>query len=273
MKNNIKLIILCIILGATFAFTAFFGVSLALEIRANRQGEEFFAEMPVDFLPRIAVLPVPIILDEPTDEPILEEEPTPKPEPFLPLLDFDELRESFPSIVGWIQSEGTIINYPIVQGRDNDFYLRRLPDRTSHIWGSIYMDFRNASDFSDTNIVIYGHNMRAGGGAKFGTLRYYGSQTYFENHPSMFIFTPYSNYVLMLFAGYTLDATREVPPMRFTNEAHFDRFIDDILRRSIFQSDVRPNYGDTIVFLATCTDGGSDNERLIIAGVLHPIAI
>ncbi|MCL2357328.1 MAG: class B sortase, partial [Defluviitaleaceae bacterium] len=149
MNKNTKLIILCIILGATFAFTAYFGISLALEIRANRQGEEFFATMPVDFVPRITIVPVPIVREEPTVEPTIEEYHTPEPEsePLAPLLDFDELRESFPSIVGWIQSEGTIINYPIVQVRDNDFYLRRLPDRTSHIWGSIYMDFRNASDF------------------------------------------------------------------------------------------------------------------------------
>jgi sortase B len=261
-ESDIKIKILYTALAISVLLVLYFGVSLFLELNTQRTGREFFATMPVEFVPR-DILNAPVgsvhIFHETREE--HAEEPQ-----FVPFVDFDALRVDFPSIVGWIQSEGTVINYPIVQGVDNDFYLYRLPDGTRHAWGSIFMDYRHAADFSGDIIKIYGHNMRSGD--KFGSLKYYESQLYFHNHPTMFIFTPYQNFVLEIFAGYFLDSGFEVPPLTFRDAEHFYEYIIDIRSRSIFTSLLDINFGDQIVLLCTCTESSNRNERLIIAGRL-----
>jgi hypothetical protein len=73
-----------------------------------------------------------------------------------------------PDVYGWISIAGTDINYPIVQGKDNDEYLHRTYKRENLFVGSIFMDYQNSADFSDCNSIIYGHNMKDG--SMFGKL-------------------------------------------------------------------------------------------------------
>jgi len=264
-RSKIKIRILSAIFLISVGLMIAFGVGIFLEMRETGQGQSFYSAVAVEFKPRIiAPLPAPLVINPDTQD---AAEPTETE--FVPFMDFDALREQFPNIVGWIQSQGTIINYPIVQGTDNDFYLDHLPDGTRHRWGSIYLDYRNAPDLTDSSIIIYGHDMASGD--MFGSFLHYHNQDYFEQHPSMFIFTPTGNYLLTLFAGYVLDATQEHPPMFFIDEAAFDMYISDIRNRSIFTSDVEVNFGDRVVFLATCTRGGSRHGRLIIVGKLDAL--
>lgn len=83
-------------------------------------------------------------------------------------INFDILKSKNKDIVAWIYSEGTQINYPIVQSKDNDYYLRRLLDGTYNQGGTIFMDYRNNKNFEDYNTIIYGHNMK--NNTMFGTL-------------------------------------------------------------------------------------------------------
>ena len=62
-------------------------------------------------------------------------------------IDFNVLKNKNKDIVAWIYSEGTLINYPIAQSKDNDYYLRRLLDGTYNQSGTIFMDYKNNSNF------------------------------------------------------------------------------------------------------------------------------
>ena len=79
-----------------------------------------------------------------------------------PEVDFEGLATINPDIVGWIYSEGTPINYPIMQGTDNSYYLKHLYIGEYNGASSIFLDGRNSSDFSDRHIVVYGHHMQNG---------------------------------------------------------------------------------------------------------------
>jgi sortase B len=291
MSNKTKLRIMVAILVLSVGLAAVFAASLVFNTYRDRQGQAFFAALSVDVVPRPRTLPIgddaregqrgnqgneqntppangngTVETDsEPTPTPI----PTPSPTPFVPILDFDALRQQYPDIIGWIQSEGTVINYPLVQYTDNDYYLERLPDRTRHRWGSIFLDSRNNADFSSQAMTIYGHNMASGD--KFGSLKQYENQQFYERHNSMFIFTPTANYLLVIFAGYIVDSRidSEVPPMTFEGQADFDRYIREVKGRSFFNSDVEVSYGDRIVYLATCHGSSATTPwRRIIAGKL-----
>jgi len=77
-------------------------------------------------------------------------------------LNFDALLVLNPGIVGWIVVPGTEISYPIVQGTDNERYLWHTISGERNNSGAIFLDYRNAVDFSDPLTIVYGHNMRDG---------------------------------------------------------------------------------------------------------------
>jgi sortase B len=176
----------------------------------------------------------------------------------------------FPDAVGWLISEGTEINYPIVQAKDNDFYLDHLPDGTKNKNGSIFLDYRNTLDFHGQNIFIYGHDTASD--AMFGSLKKYETQSYYEQNKTMRIYTPENNFEVTLFAGYLLDSRYEHPPFTFINENDFNGYIEDIKTRSFFQSNERVSYGDTLVFICTCQEGQrgeARSRRRVIVGKLN----
>ena len=284
-RNRKKIITMCIVLVLSLGAMAGFAIALVLNIYTIGQGQDFYTDLSVEFRPRDTQAtqalqnPIPtqdsigFLANEEADEDGQGQEGYVSEEYMLEesafFIDFDAMQEIFPDIVGWIQSEGTVINYPIVQGLNNDFYLYHLPDGSRHVMGSIFLDYRNSPYFTDQSIIIYGHDMRSGD--MFGSLRHYANQLYFEQHSSMFIFTPNQEYKLVLFAGYILDSAFEVPPMSFNDAEDFERFISNIKKRSIFTSDVEVNFGDRLMFLATCVASGSINDRLIIVGKLEAV--
>ena len=267
-RSKLKLAALYTVLILGVGIMTFFAIALLTDIFTTRKGQSYYSTVAIDYIPRSTQVPVqqPSVTYHDTNT---ADTPNAPNAPDIPFLDFDALREEFPNIVGWIQSEGTPINYPIVQGTDNDFYLSHLPNEKRNKLGSIYMDFRNSADFTNVITKIYGHNTRAGD--MFGTLSQYEHQRFFEQHSSMLIFTPHQNYKLVLFAGYILDSAFEVPPMNFPNEDDFYKFIADIKSRSIFTSDIEVNYGDRLILLCTCTTLGASSKRLIIVAKLTNI--
>jgi len=180
-------------------------------------------------------------------------------------VDFEAVQKEAPDAEAWIRIDGTVIDYPVMYGKDNEYYLTRLPNGKKSKSGSIFIDYRNAPDFSDANTLIHGHHMRSG--AMFGTLKNYAKQSFYDNHRTAYISTPEKNFEVMLFAGYKLDHTVEIPPLTFKDAKDFDKYIRDVKRRSIFKSDVEVTAGDRLVCLATC-DYSFDNSRLVIVGKL-----
>ncbi len=92
-----------------------------------------------------------------------------------------------PSAIGWIYNQGTTLDYPVVQGNDNEYYLKHLIDGTENKLGSIFMDSRNQANFSDDITVIYGHNLEDG--SMFTSLEKY-KQRLLRAAPHMYLLNP-----------------------------------------------------------------------------------
>ncbi|MCL1828957.1 MAG: class B sortase [Oscillospiraceae bacterium] len=260
-----KIILLYIILGLCTGAVVYFAAGLALDVFTRGQGQKYYSSVVSVLDPgafSVRIRPVPAAgAEEPAFVPDEDKE-----EIHEPLFDFDEMRKYIPGITAWIFSEGTAINYPVVQADDNYFYLSRLPDKSSNNMGSIFLDYRNSPDFSDENILIYGHNMSSGD--MFGSLNYYRDQSYYDRHPVLYIFTREADYELTPIAGYILDSAFEIPPISFRDSSDFERYISDIKSRSVFKSDEEAEFGDRLVFLCTCVARGAKNDRIIIVGRL-----
>ena len=77
------------------------------------------------------------------------------------LIDIDKLKNEYDEAIGYIEIPNTNISYPIMQGEDNNYYLKHLPNGDSNKIGSIFIDYRN-NEFNDQNTIIYGHNFNNG---------------------------------------------------------------------------------------------------------------
>ena len=113
------------------------------------------------------------IIEKPDVEKKQEEKPESKRKSGenLPEIDFDGLRAINKDIVAWIQIPGIGVDYPVVQGKDNDHYLHYTFDGKANKAGSIFLDYRNRKDFTDSKVILYGHNMKDG--SMFSNLKKY----------------------------------------------------------------------------------------------------
>lgn len=234
------------------------------------QGEAYYASLPTPVVwtkePELE-----LIVGSPTEEGA-EESARPEAaaeaaeeDDWKPALDFEALSSKCPGIVAWVRIENTAVDYPVMQGQDNDFYLSHLPNGKGAQRGSIFLDYHNMPDFSDRNTLIYGHNMKSG--SMFGSLKKYETASYYQDHPTVLIFTPKKNIEVELFAGYLINASEEIPPILFWDDNAFESYIKDIKERSIFDSDVTVSADDRLVSLCTCSYDVRDG-RLILVGKL-----
>ena len=270
-SNKRKRRILYILLAICIVATIVSAVGLGIEIYTTRRAQVYYAELTSDVPKRplppggLVVMPPPTPSATAGDEPDAEIE-VEEGDPWEPYVDFVDLNERFQGITAaWLYMEGTVIDYPVMQAVNNDYFLGRLPDGTSHRNGSLFLDYRNNPQFLDKNILIYGHNMRSGD--MFGILNNYRNQEFYEQHPVMYLFTPEKDYAVVLFAGYILDSAVEVPPIRFSDADNFLSHIANIKRRSVFRSDVEVDADDRIVSLCTC-NYNFVNARMIVVGKL-----
>lgn len=194
-------------------------------------------------------------------DPALPDEPEPEPEGID--VDFEALWQINGDIIAWIYCPGTPINYPVVQSDDNEYYLRRLLDGSWNIGGTLFLDYRCTADFTGRNNIIYGHHMKSG--AMFGSLVRYRNQSYYDEHPVMYLATPAQLYRVELFAGCTIDAMDNIyaanPP---------DEQIERMTRRSNFTPDHAVDLSGPILTLSTCAYD-FENARYVVMGALVPI--
>ena len=176
-------------------------------------------------------------------------------------VNFEALNAINGQVVAWISSDTGAINYPVVRGTDNDYYLNHLVDGTSNANGSIFMDFRNASGFSDRNTFIYGHNML--NGAMFASLTNYASQSYYEQHPELLLVTPKGSYSLQVIAGCVVPGNSDVYQLSFKDDAEFAAYLEKIRVMSDFVSPVEMGMGDKLVSFSTCAYNYDDARYVV----------
>ena len=173
------------------------------------------------------------------------------PNQFTGVVDFDALKKLNPDVVGWIYQKDTIINYPIMRGKDNDKYLHSDINKKYSVSGSIFMDYRNSADFSDFNTIIYGHHMHDG--SMFKSLRGYTKETdYYKDHKTFELITPDKKYHLQIISSYITPATSDAYKYSFNNQAEKQAFINYSIKNSKISTGITATTNDKIITLSTC---------------------
>lgn len=189
------------------------------------------------------------------------------PEGYDGEVDFDSLREVNPDIVGWIYYEGTKINYPIVQGDDNDYYLRIAFDNTWVISGTLFVDAITEAPFEQFNTIVYGHHMKDG--SMFGDLKNLKDESYCKEHPQFELITPDQKYHLKICAFLNQPADSKIYTTNFHSKSSKKEYIDLIKSLAMYTTDEKMTTDSKLVILSTCAYE-YQNARYMVIGKLVP---
>ena len=191
-----------------------------------------------------------------------------EPDPNLVLLaqmDLSSLQAENPDVIGWICIPDTELSYPLVQGTDNAFYLNHTWQQRRNSAGAIFMEQSGSADFSDYHTIVYGHRMN--NDSMFGTLKYYDSLDFWQEHPSVYVVTEDSARRYDIFSAQEA-GIRDLLYRLDIEEKHLEEeLIQYCADGSVIDTGLVPEAGDPILTLSTCTRRGR-TTRWVVHGVL-----
>lgn len=187
-------------------------------------------------------------------------------------VDDEALRRINEDYRAWLRIPALRLSYPLVEGPDNDHYLHYTFENKYNVAGCLFIDCETASDFSDRNTFIYGHNMK--NGSMFGCLkRFRKEQGLCASDPYFYIYRGGKVYQYEIFAYYTTEYTSDRYRLIYTEE-EYDDYIAGALRLTEYipvhnlDFSERPN----IVTLSTCAGSYGTTERMVVHGVLIDVS-
>ena len=176
-------------------------------------------------------------------------------------VDFTNLLSINSDTKGWIQVNGTNINYPFVQTIDNEYYLKRDFNKKSNSAGWVYMDYRNDVENFDRNTILYAHGRL--NGTMFGSLKNIFDSDWFDdvNNHVIKLSTLTENTLWQVFSVYHIPTTSDYLQTEFSSNEDFLEFVNMLEERSQYVFNVEFNESDKILTLSTCYN---DQERVVL---------
>lgn len=195
-----------------------------------------------------------------------EEVEIPPPQ-YPPLsIDMDMLKEINGDFLGWIYFPAVELSYPVVQGEDNDYYLKHSFEDEKRNSGSVFMDCGATPDWSDRNTFLFAHNMRDG--SMFGAFnKIVDDPSVLDASSRFYIYTEDVVYTYDIFSYYMTraDSNRY---MVFTSDENYDLYTKWAVENSNYAFDVDLSERGNIVSLSTCYGSAGTSRRFLIHGVL-----
>lgn len=174
-------------------------------------------------------------------------------------IEYEKLLNINSDTIGWIKVPGTNINYPVVQAKDNSFYLNHSFDKLYNKSGWIFADYMNKnlkSDELDKNTVIYGHNRE--NNSMFGTLSNVLRNEWRKDSENQYInfSTINKDMIWKVFSTYTIDSEDYYIQTKFASDKEYETFLKTLKNRSTYNFGVSLSSEDNILTLSTCTNIG-----------------
>ena len=179
-------------------------------------------------------------------------------------VDFETLNNTNKDIIGWIRIDDTYINYPILKGETDEYYLRKDIYKNYSVSGSIFVDSSTNVNFEDDNTVIYGHNMK--NQRMFANLHKINNGN-LGTDITVQIFLPNKIKNYKVFASYIVEPTEELIQKNFENQVKKQEYINNAIKKDGRYDTSNINYENGIVTLITCDN---NNKRRV---VVHAIEI
>ena len=177
-------------------------------------------------------------------------------------VDFEALKKQNQDTVAYLKVNGTNIDYVVVKGNDNSYYLKHNFNKEYNIAGWIFADYKNKFDGTDKNIVVFGHNTKDG--SMFGTLKNVLSEDWQNNKDNLQItfVTERKEYLYQVFSTYSIKPEEYYIKTDFESNDEYIEFLNELKERSNhdYKVDISPN--DKVLTLSSCVGDGS--KRVVL---------
>lgn len=175
-------------------------------------------------------------------------------------VNFDNLKKINSDVVGWIKVNGTNINYPFVQSKDNKYYLNHSFSKSYNNAGWVFLDYRN-NNINNRNTIIYAHGRTDK--TMFGTLRKVLNNGWINNTNNYVIkiSTEKENSLWQIFSIYHIPTTNDYLQTEFKDKREYQRFLNILKNRSNHNFNTSITSNDTILTLSTCYN---DSEKMVV---------
>lgn len=185
-----------------------------------------------------------------------------------------KLQEINPEICGWIKIDDTNIDYPVLyRSDDTDYYLSHNYKKESSRYGSITVDARCTDGVESKNVILHGHHMKDG--QMFANLLKFGDVSFCQNHQTIRFDTSEKNGLWKVFAVFkasTLPERGEVFNYyitKFSNKIDFNKYIQEIRKRSLIDFPIDVKYSDRLLTLSTCSYEKEGFRTVVVARKLR----
>lgn len=238
-KNKILITLIQIVLIAVIIFS---GIKIIEWIKSNKKNKDIMSEIKEN-----------VVINNEMDSNNEEYK-----------IDFAKLKQKNSDAIAWIKVNGTDIDFPVVKGTDNSYYLTHNFDKEKNKAGWIFADYRNKFDGTDKNIIIYGHNMK--NGSMFASLKNIIKEEWYNNEENkyMTLITEKEYCKYQVFSVYQTEVEEYYLQ---TNISNFKEFVEKIKGRSKKNFNVDIKETDSILTLSTC----ADNTKYRV--VLHAVKV
>lgn len=177
-------------------------------------------------------------------------------------IDFAHFWTINPDVYAYIYIPNTNVDYPILQHpSDNAYYLNYNIDGSKGLPGCIYTEIENSKEFTDSNTIIYGHNMK--NGTMFRTLHKFENEQFFNENRYIYIYTPTRVLQYRIFAAYTYTDDRIVYYYKLNDPEDCQRYLDMVIetakKKGFLDESIPLSIEDKLITLVTCT--GNSNTR------------
>ena len=184
------------------------------------------------------------------------------PKPHELSLRLSHFAEEYSDAAIWLQIPDTPLDYPVLLGADNQFYLNHLPNGNKNALGSLFLDYRTNED--SVHLIVYGHN--GSDGKMFGLLKQYESQDYFLEHKTLIVATSDAVYSCPIFSVRQVEAGGNAYQLEFEDNNSLTDYINQAATESLYQIDVEFEGTARVLTLSTCT--GWRNQRFIVQALI-----
>lgn len=193
------------------------------------------------------------------------------------MLQLEELQKENEEIIGWLEIEGTNINYPVLQASDNDYYLTHNYKKEKASTGSIFLD----KDFDlingSSNYLIYGHRNKSG--LMFEDLIKYAEEDFYKEHTKIRFTTNKDDSIYEILSVFysrvyyksEQNVFRYYYFVNANNEQEYNEFVNNAKKVSLYDTGVTAKYGDQLLTLSTCEYSQEDGRFAVVCKKIEDV--
>ena len=182
-----------------------------------------------------------------------------------------EIEKDNKNIKAWIKIDDTKIDYPVVQGEDNEYYLKHNYKNEENKYGSIFLKNKSIIDNSNSNLILYGHNMNDD--EMFGGLINYVQKDYYEKHKIITFVTDKEVREYEIFAAFKSrvfykqekNVFRFYDVINFESEEEYNSYVENIKNIQLYDTGILAQYGEQLLTMITCEYSQKNGRMVVVA--------